>query len=68
MDHGDPLKKDECPAYDQGCQTFLGTTYQNGEKRNQITINYTKGPQNKPNGRKIDQMTIQYINILPYKI
>jgi hypothetical protein len=27
---------------EQGCQIFLGTTYQNGEK-------YTKGPQNLPN-------------------
>jgi hypothetical protein len=29
----------------QGCQIFLGTTYQNGKK-------YTKWPQNRPNGRK----------------
>jgi hypothetical protein len=32
----------------QGCQIFLGTTYQNGKK-------YTKSPQNIPNGPKIYQ-------------
>jgi hypothetical protein len=26
----------------QGCQIFLGTTYQNGEKTYHITIKYTK--------------------------
>jgi hypothetical protein len=34
----------------QGCQIFLGKTYQNGIKR----------PQNIPNGRKIYQMIIKY--------
>jgi hypothetical protein len=45
----------------QGCQIFLGTIYQNGEK-------YTKLPQNIPNGykinmpkwRKIYQITTKY--------
>jgi hypothetical protein len=36
----------------QGCQIFLGTKYQNGEK-------YTKLPQNKTNGHKIFQMAIK---------
>jgi hypothetical protein len=48
---------------DQGCQIFLGTPYQNGENRYQITINYTKWPQNIPNGCKIDPMAIKYTNI-----
>jgi hypothetical protein len=33
-------------APEPGCQIFLGTTYQNGEK-------YTKLPQNEPKGHKI---------------
>jgi hypothetical protein len=40
-------------APDQGCQIFLGTRYQNGEK-------YTKWPQNIPNDLKIYQMTTKY--------
>jgi hypothetical protein len=50
----------------QGCQIFLGTTYQNGEKIHQITMKYTKCPQNISTGRKIDQMVIKYTNILHY--
>jgi hypothetical protein len=40
----------------QGCQIFLGTTYQNGKKC-QITIKLQ-------NGRKIDQMAAKYTIIL----
>jgi hypothetical protein len=36
----------DCALLEQGCQIFLGTTYQNGTK-------YTKWPQNIPNGRKM---------------
>jgi hypothetical protein len=44
----------------QGCQIFLGTQYQNRTK-------CTKGTQNVPNGHKISQMAIKYINIFPPK-
>jgi hypothetical protein len=36
----------------QGCQIFLGTIYQNGE-RYQITTKYSKRPENRSNGSKI---------------
>jgi hypothetical protein len=36
----------------QGCQTFLGTTYQNGK-------NAQKLPQNMPNVHKIFQMAVK---------
>jgi hypothetical protein len=36
----------------QGCQIFLGPEYQNGE-------NYTKLPQNIPNGHKIFPMAVK---------
>jgi hypothetical protein len=42
--------KASCVA--QGCQIFLGTKYQNGEK-------YTKLPQNIPNGHKIFAMAVK---------
>jgi hypothetical protein len=41
---------------DQGCQIFLGPTYQNGEK-------YIKLPQNIPNSNKIYKMAIKYLQI-----
>jgi hypothetical protein len=52
----------------KGCQIFLGTNYQNGEK-------YTKRPQNIPNGHnipisnghKIDQMVAKYTKIFHCK-
>jgi hypothetical protein len=46
----------------QGCQIFLGTTYQNGGK-------YTKLPQNIPTVHKckIDQMSIKYTSIFHCK-
>jgi hypothetical protein len=53
----------------QGCQIFLGATYQNMKnvpdkhKLHRITITYTKWPQHIPNGRKIDQTAIKYINV-----
>jgi hypothetical protein len=53
----------------QGCQIFLGATYQNvkdipnNHKISQITIKYTKRPQNTSNGRKTDQMAIKYTSI-----
>jgi hypothetical protein len=46
----------------QGCQIFLGKTYQNGENVPQMTIKYTKWPYNIPNDHKIDQITINRSN------
>jgi hypothetical protein len=37
----------------QGCQIYLGTTYQNGEK-------FTKLPQNITNGHKTYQTVVKY--------
>jgi hypothetical protein len=51
----------------QGCQIFLGTIYQNGEKYTRFTTKYTKLPQTILNGRKIDQMSIKYTNIFHCK-
>jgi hypothetical protein len=42
-------------AVAQGCQNFLGTKYQSGEK-------YTKLPQNIPNGPKIFPMAVPKID------
>jgi hypothetical protein len=50
------------PIHKQGCQIFLGTTYQNGKKY-QLINNVYKWPQNIPNGSKIYQMAIKYTNI-----
>jgi hypothetical protein len=36
----------------QGCQIFVGATYQSGEKYTKITLKHTKWPQNIPNGCK----------------
>jgi hypothetical protein len=54
----------------QGCQIFQGAIYQNWKNiPNYHKILYpmavilTKWPQNRPNGRKIDQMAIKYTNI-----
>jgi hypothetical protein len=44
-------------THEEGCQIFLSPTYQNEEK-------YAKGAQNIPNGRKIDQLSIKYTNIV----
>jgi hypothetical protein len=48
----------------QGCQIFLGTTYQNGKNSTklpyQMATKYTKWPQNIPNGHKIYQMATKY--------
>jgi hypothetical protein len=41
---------------DQGCQIFIGTKYQNGDK-------YTKLPQNKTNDHKVYQMTVKFGNL-----
>jgi hypothetical protein len=46
----------------QGCQIFLGTTSKNGENIYQMTIKYTRCPQKRPNGRKIDQIAIKCTN------
>jgi hypothetical protein len=43
-------------GFGQGCQIFLGATYQNGK-------NVPKWPQNIPNGCKIDEMSIKFTNI-----
>jgi hypothetical protein len=40
----------------QGCQIFLGATYQNGKK-------HTKGPENIPKDGKIYQTAIKYTKI-----
>jgi hypothetical protein len=42
----------------QGCQIFLGTTYQNGEKCTKLP-KYTKWTQNIPNGHKIYLMAVK---------
>jgi hypothetical protein len=47
---------------DQGCQIFLGQTYQNG-KIYQMTTNYTK----RPYGCKMFQIVIKYTNIFHSK-
>jgi hypothetical protein len=53
----------------QGCQIFLGTTYQNGKnipnghKIYQMATKYTIWPQNIPYGRKIYQMATKYADI-----
>jgi hypothetical protein len=44
----------------QGCQIFLGTTYQNGEKIYHIRIKYTKWPQNVQNGHKIYKVATKF--------
>jgi hypothetical protein len=54
-----------CLARKQSCQIFLDTTYQN---LYQLTIKYTKWPQNIPNGRKIVQISAIYTNIVQWKI
>jgi hypothetical protein len=61
-------------SLEQGCQIFLGATYQKGEKYTklpqnipnylkiyQVTSKYTKLPQNIPNYLKIYQITTKYI-------
>jgi NAD+--asparagine ADP-ribosyltransferase len=40
-------------SWKQGCQIFLGATYQNGEKENKL-------PQNMQNVNKIYQMAVKY--------
>jgi hypothetical protein len=45
----------------QGCQIFLGKIYHYGKIHPyQITLKYTKWPQNMPNGIKIYQMATKY--------
>jgi hypothetical protein len=44
----------------QGCQIFLDTLYQNGEKY-QMNTKYPKWSQNISNGHKISQMVIKYV-------
>jgi hypothetical protein len=48
------LRRDTLWLTHQGCQIFLGTTYQNGEK-------YTKWHQNVPNGHEIHEMAKKYV-------
>jgi hypothetical protein len=60
-------------APQQGCQIFLGATYQDGEnipkdrKIYQLAVKYTKWPQNVPNGHKMYQMAVKYTIILNRK-
>jgi hypothetical protein len=57
----DMQKKSFCsPSLHQGCQIFLETMYQNGEKIIKITTKL-------PNGRNIFQMGIKYTNIFHSK-
>jgi hypothetical protein len=69
--HGTPTDRvtthlDWTNAAPQGCQTFPGTTYQNGKnvpnehKIYQMTTKYTKWPQNIPIDHKIYQLTTKY--------
>jgi hypothetical protein len=47
-----------------GCQIFLGTTYQNGEKNTKWPQNkYTKWRLNISNGHKINQVLIKYTKV-----
>jgi hypothetical protein len=48
-----PEKNNQRP--EQGCQIFLGTTYQKQEKIYLITVKYTEWTLNIPNGHKIYQ-------------
>jgi hypothetical protein len=53
---------------EQGCQTFLGTTYQNLEKISpKRPQKYTKLPKKIRNGSKKDQMAIKFTNIFHCK-
>jgi hypothetical protein len=47
---------------EQGCQIFLGTTYQNRKQIYQITTKHIKCPQNIPNVHKTYQMPVQYVD------
>jgi hypothetical protein len=47
----------------QGCQIFLGTTYQNGKKYTKMTTKYTKWQENIPNASKMDHMALKFTNI-----
>jgi hypothetical protein len=50
------------PAFGgQGCQMFLGTTYQYGEK-------YTKWPQLAPKGHKIYHLAVKYVDKMAIKM
>jgi hypothetical protein len=50
--------------WEQGCQIFLGTTYQN---RKNIPNNHTEWPQNITNGCKTDQTALKFTNIFRCK-
>jgi hypothetical protein len=52
--------------FKQGCQIFLGPTYQN-RKLYQNDQRYTQCPQNIPFFHKIDQLAIKYPNIFHWK-
>jgi hypothetical protein len=54
-------------SLEQGCQIFLGTTYQNG-KIYRITIKYTKWPQTISNGRKNRQNGHKKYQHLPLQV
>jgi hypothetical protein len=51
----------------QGCQIFLDTIYQNGEKCTKLTQNILNGHKISPNVCKIFQMAIKFINIFQYR-
>jgi hypothetical protein len=51
-----------------GCQIFLDTMYQNGEKHTKLPQNmHTTWLQNISNCRKIEPMTIKYTNVFQFK-
>jgi hypothetical protein len=57
-------------TWQQGCQIFLDTVNQNGEKYTKLTLhtlNYHGHKIHIPNGRKIIQRTIKYPNIFQSK-
>jgi hypothetical protein len=52
----------ECGAgLTQGCQIFLGTTYQNGKTCTKWPMNISKG--NKIDGCKVNQMALKYTKV-----
>jgi hypothetical protein len=48
---------------DQGCQIFLGTTYQNGKKYTEILQNIPNGQKIFQNGRTINQIYKKYTTL-----
>jgi hypothetical protein len=62
----DEVKKKKVLGLPQGCQIFLDTMYQSGEKH-QITTKLPNGHKIYQNGLKIFQLAIKYTNIFHTK-